>query len=300
MGEKMRSGRFARLCRTTKDTLRHYEDMGILAPASVAENGYKEYSPDQAMDFMIISALKDAGCSLADIRRFQEGGKEALRGVMADCMESLDAQIAALERKKGLLANSIARIDELETWRGADGSLESGSWRIRRCEEAHYIETRVPMGAGAEEALDAVAAHAAYCEEAGCGLLVELQQATYRVDGRSFAAGEYGKGFFLCTPTLRPVDCDRGHTRPAGLYLQLLSAVPLEAARGGAGLEGNPVFGTYDALKALAGREGLETSGSAYDAELSLGTADGTDLLWKEASVMVGPLRSRRAGQPRH
>lgn len=289
MAEKMRSGQFARLCRTTKDTLRHYEDMGLLVPASTAGNGYKEYLVDQAMDFMLISALKDAGCSLAEIKRFQKGSKEAFRDIMADCMEALDAQIVALERKRNLLAGSIARIDELETWRDENGLLESGSWRIRRCEQASYIETQLPLRSGVDEVFGTIADHAAYCERAGCGLLSEAQQASYRIDGAPFAAGEYGEGFFLCTPTSEPVDCDRRRIRPAGLYLQQLNALPLEAARGETDLKDNPVFETYDAFKALANREGLAIVGDAYDAELSLGTIDGADLLWKETSVLVAP-----------
>ncbi len=287
MAEKMRSGQFARLCGTSKDTLRHYENIGLLTPVSTLKNGYKEYLTAQAMDFMIISALKDAGCSLAEIKRFQEGNKEAFRKVMAESMELLDAQIADLRRKRDLLAGSIARIDELETWRDENGLLVDSSWRIRFCEQTCYIETQVPLHTGVEEAFEVIADHAAYCKRTGCGLLAEAQQASYRIDRIAFTAGKYGESFFLCTPTLNPINCDRKHIRPAGFYLQQLNALPLKAARNEADSADNPVFETYDALKALAKEEGAAIVGSVYDAELSLGTIDGIDLLWKETSVMV-------------
>ena len=34
-----KSGAFAKLCNTTKDTLFHYDDIGILKPAQVSSNG---------------------------------------------------------------------------------------------------------------------------------------------------------------------------------------------------------------------------------------------------------------------
>lgn len=287
MNRALRSGQFARLCRTTKDTLRHYEDIGLLAPAFTAENGYKNYLPDQVMDFMLISALRDAGCSLADIRRFLEGDKGELREVFAERAQALDRQIAELERKRDLLASSVGRIDELETWRDGAGRLASGSWRIRECPEAHYIETRLPLAGGIEATFDAVADHASYCSEKGLGLLAESQQASYRLGRSCFASGSYQLGFFLCTQTLRPVPCDRYRLRPAGRHLQRLGALPLDAARGDAPLEENPVFEMFREIDLLMEREGIALAGDVYMAELSLGTVDGSDFLWVETNAMV-------------
>lgn len=282
-----RSGQFARLCRTTKDTLRHYEDIGLLTPAFTAENGYKNYLPDQVMDFMLISSLRDAGCSLADVKRFLEGDKGKLREVMAERVGALDRQIAVLERKRDLLASSVERIDELETWRDEAGRLVSGSWRIRKRPEAHYIETRLPLDSGIEAAFGAIADHAAYCEEKGLGLLAESQQASYRIVRSCFAAGGYQLGFFLCTQTLRPVACDRHRVRPAGRCLQYLGALPLDAARDDGPLEENLVFEMYGKIALLMEREGIVPTGDAYTAELSLGTIEGSDFLWAETNVMV-------------
>ena len=37
------SGAFAELCGTTKETLRHYKDMGLLLPAHRGDNNYSYY-----------------------------------------------------------------------------------------------------------------------------------------------------------------------------------------------------------------------------------------------------------------
>ena len=36
----LKAGEFAHLCGTTKETLRHYKDIGLLMPVAKAENGY--------------------------------------------------------------------------------------------------------------------------------------------------------------------------------------------------------------------------------------------------------------------
>ena len=68
----LRSGQFAALCRTTKETLRHYRAIGLIEPAFVSDSGYAYYSPLQLGDFMLVAALQRAGSSLADIRRYLE------------------------------------------------------------------------------------------------------------------------------------------------------------------------------------------------------------------------------------
>ena len=55
------TGEFARLCGVKKDTLFHYDAIGILRPDIVRENGYRYYSINQFFIFDIISMLKKAG-----------------------------------------------------------------------------------------------------------------------------------------------------------------------------------------------------------------------------------------------
>ena len=52
------SGAFAGFCGTTKETLRHYKDIGLLSPAHRGENGYFYYDVEQFYDFYAISILR--------------------------------------------------------------------------------------------------------------------------------------------------------------------------------------------------------------------------------------------------
>ena len=58
------SGEFARLCGTTKETLRHYHNIGLLVPARTTENGYHYYASFQFYDYL-------ANCEIAKQAKFQ-------------------------------------------------------------------------------------------------------------------------------------------------------------------------------------------------------------------------------------
>ena len=73
-GEKMgkkkyfTTGEFARLCNIGKQTVFHYDDIGILKPEIIGENGYRYYSYKQLEAFGTISMLKELDMPLSDIK----------------------------------------------------------------------------------------------------------------------------------------------------------------------------------------------------------------------------------------
>lgn len=62
------SGAFAKLCDTSKETLRHYKDLGLLIPKYKGENGYQYYDAEQFYDYYAISIFKKTGTSLSKIK----------------------------------------------------------------------------------------------------------------------------------------------------------------------------------------------------------------------------------------
>ena len=63
------SGAFAAFCGTTKETLRHYKDLGLLLPAHRGENNYFYYDAGQFYDFYAIAIFRQTGTPLKEIRR---------------------------------------------------------------------------------------------------------------------------------------------------------------------------------------------------------------------------------------
>jgi DNA-binding transcriptional MerR regulator len=68
------SGEFARLGGVSAMTLRHYDEIGLLRPATVdPDTGYHGYSAAQLGQLTRIMALKDLGLSLPQVRRLIDG-----------------------------------------------------------------------------------------------------------------------------------------------------------------------------------------------------------------------------------
>lgn len=91
----LKAGAFAALCGVKKDTLFHYDEVGILQPERVdEENGYRYYSVKQLYTFDLITALKKLGMSLREIKAYLD------RRSPGDFLELLRAQEVALEEER--------------------------------------------------------------------------------------------------------------------------------------------------------------------------------------------------------
>lgn len=64
------TGEFAKLCGVKKQTLFHYDDIGLFQPELKGENGYRYYAIQQTEVFAVIDLLKALNMPLAEIRTF--------------------------------------------------------------------------------------------------------------------------------------------------------------------------------------------------------------------------------------
>jgi DNA-binding transcriptional MerR regulator len=109
-----RIGVVARFAQVSVRTLRHYDEVGLLAPAQVDEvTGYRWYGPDEIARLHRILVMRDLGLSLVEIRELldTEVTPEMLRGILflrhAEARERIETE----ERR---LAHVDARIRLLE------------------------------------------------------------------------------------------------------------------------------------------------------------------------------------------
>ena len=70
------AGEFAKICQTTRDTLRYYERQGILVPKKNPVNGYHYYSYAQISSYYFIRTFRRLDCSVGDIKEYLLGGEE--------------------------------------------------------------------------------------------------------------------------------------------------------------------------------------------------------------------------------
>lgn len=103
------TGQFAELCGVKKQTLFHYDDINLLKPARVDDNGYRRYSHSQYQDFLLISCLKEAGMSLAEIKNYLEEDDPVRRQHTVEVrLAALDNRISYLMSVRKILASSFA------------------------------------------------------------------------------------------------------------------------------------------------------------------------------------------------
>ena len=94
----MNTGEFAKRCRTEKRTIFHYEQMGLLTPAAVHENGYREFSESQLEIMDMIKVLQAAGFTLREIKQIIAKPPEQRRADFFASKASLEARIQELRR----------------------------------------------------------------------------------------------------------------------------------------------------------------------------------------------------------
>ena len=101
-----KTAEFAALCGVRKDTLLHYDHIGLLKPQWVGENGYRYYAAQQLRTYDLIAALRRLGTPLAEIRDYlTRRSPQALLALLeekeaqlAEERRRLEAEYAALER----------------------------------------------------------------------------------------------------------------------------------------------------------------------------------------------------------
>ena len=97
----MTTGEFAKLMGVTKETLFHYDEIGLFCPECVTENGYRQYSVNQVEVMNTILMLKDLGMPLKEIREFMcHRSPERILQVFAQREKQLNQQIKKLQQMK--------------------------------------------------------------------------------------------------------------------------------------------------------------------------------------------------------
>lgn len=108
------AGAFARMCQTTRDTLRYYEKQGILVPKKSEKNGYHYYSYAQISSFYFISTFRGLGCSVEDIKEYLLGGEEVRFDGFVDRQYAvLLKQQRELERRIGIIGNTRKLLEQI-------------------------------------------------------------------------------------------------------------------------------------------------------------------------------------------
>ncbi len=101
------TGEFAKLCNTTRDTLRHYHEIGLLIPQKNEENGYYFYSLAQVTSYYFISLFRQLDTPLSNIKEcLISSDEDAYYDFCRDQLNSLVKMRSEINRKIVSLSNA--------------------------------------------------------------------------------------------------------------------------------------------------------------------------------------------------
>jgi len=110
---------FAEFSRTTRDTLLHYDRIGLLSPVLRGENNYRYYSSSQLAIVNVIRTFQQLGMSLDDIRALRDHRTPELANMVFEKqIDEIDTKIKEWVSARKLLLtlkkaiDSVSAIDE--------------------------------------------------------------------------------------------------------------------------------------------------------------------------------------------
>lgn len=263
------TGEFAKLCGTTKETLFHYDKVGILKPKKLLENGYRVYSSDQFFELDLIRVLKQAGSSLQEIEWYlNHYDAEHFIQILKEKKAQIRKQRSALLKMENMLGHTV-RLTERAL------AEEYGVCRLEYQEEETLLVVRLEPGEG--DSVYGITArlgeHFKRCESHG--LADKFPLGSIILKEEVLLGGEEESYFFSRMPGKHKGDHQM--VKPAGTYATVIH-------------KGNYDTFTeaYQGLLAFIRREGLEVAGNAYVYELISYLAAGTqDSFVMQISVQV-------------
>jgi DNA-binding transcriptional MerR regulator len=107
----MRIGELAEATGLTVRTLRHYDEIGLLAPSQRSEAGYRLYSPADVQRLFRIRALRRLGLGLDEVGAALDGARGDLRSAVAAQLERVERDIEIQRDLRRRLEQVLAAVD---------------------------------------------------------------------------------------------------------------------------------------------------------------------------------------------
>lgn len=239
-------GEFAALCGVKKDTIFHYDEIGILRPEYIAPNGYRYYSPKQVMIFEIITTLKAVGMSLKEIRtyRSRQNTEEFLNLLKSKRFELMEAQ-RRLADTKDFVDNTIEIIETSLHINLDEVSLE-------HCEEEYLVITETPSLDDMEDESYWVKIKEItdYCDQNKLGNVFPIGEIVLK---KHFDQNNFRSDYY-CSKPVRKTAGPNIIRKPSGRYAVLYHRGSYKT-----------LSGAYQKLKDYLDRNELETEGHIYE-----------------------------------
>lgn len=160
MSDKMqllKIGDFAQFCGVTKNTLIHYENMGLIKPEVRTESGYRLYAMNQFFALNVISVLKAAGSPLNEIKNFMENfNNDRFITLLTEKHKALEKELADIKHMKDLLKKTISLTEKAAHEISADPVIEERN-------EQYLLVVDLDREESQKEQMHKIGKHFKYC-----------------------------------------------------------------------------------------------------------------------------------------
>lgn len=128
-------GQFAKLHGVNKKTLMWYDEIGILKPYAILDNGYRYYTYQQSSILETILMLRELNVSIAEIQSFlNDRSACSLEKLLTDKIVELDNTISHLKAIRAVMNDKKQNMAVIRT-------LDVCGFSIVEKAEAHYLAT---------------------------------------------------------------------------------------------------------------------------------------------------------------
>ena len=136
----MSTGELAKLMGITKETLFHYDEIGLFRPAVVMPNGYRKYEIRQTELLNTILLLKELGMPLKEIRELLgKRSPEKMLKVFSEREQKIQEELTKLKNMKRWITNRKKRIQ-------TGLQINPDEIRIQKFPERYYLYSSVENG----------------------------------------------------------------------------------------------------------------------------------------------------------
>lgn len=237
-------GQFAALHEINKKTLMWYDEIGLLKPACIKENGYRYYSYQQSSTLETILMLRELNVSLEEIKQFMENRTiDRFYDLLGEKIRELDQTISHLKSIRKILTNHQQDMETL-------GSLDLSAICLVQKPARYLVAVQVETEKSFEQEIEQVIA------ETKKHQLRRLHDASYgsMIPVEHLLQGRFYEYTALYIELPEPASAKGLHLQPAGTYLRAF-------CRG----SWDQIPDRYKEILAYAKKQGWSLQGYAYE-----------------------------------
>ena len=262
------TGEFAKLCHTTKETLFHYDSIGLLKPKIVKENGYRYNLSSQYFEFDLIKVLQEVKMSLKEIKAFM------IQRNSENFVNTLNEKYLQLEEEKKRIEEMQYRIQQAISMTKYGVETKHMVPFLQECLEEHLLTITLPDHYMSDrEMMGYMSQQLEYCaqhrltEELPLGTIIYHDQ---------FLKRDYHENMYFLK-LRQPFDDIHYVMKPKGLYATILHAGFYDT-----------IDESFEKLFEFVEQEGYQMIGNAYEYEIhNYFTVQDTDEYLISLSIQV-------------